>query len=509
MVEDADTVDPLQEPPLDREPALHEEIMVATTVRVGGVDIQLNDTPAVIETVSPLYKKEARAALSDDKRNELFERATKKSHALYDLISLSLNDEDKLDDTYNLSMLIGKTKDSFVQFDMHDVCTILLLDSTDNKTVVHEKDLFRDYQSLRIEDVARSNDWYHKWPIAKTYAQNLQLTYKFLQNNVADKLWEKCFERYTKFKPTEQGGPLFFLIMLQQLVSNTDEAARALQLRLEKLNISEITGENVDKAVSQIRGAVDRLEQINKTPPDLTRKLLVIFQTTSVLDFNGHFKALEQKRVREGILDGKATTYDADKLCDLAEQLYHQKLETNEWTGLTTKGKDSIFTAAKGKGIIPVCWNCGENGHLVNECPKAPNSALVEKNRTAFRERRKEKKDKNKNNNNKNKNPTPPGKWAAPKEGDGPRRTINGKPMYYLYKAKRWVPDRTPPQAGITVVTQPVPLTVLAPAITPTSTVAETSSVASRNQAIDVALANASRGMSTALAGLAEQFREG
>jgi hypothetical protein len=74
--------------------------------------------------------------------------------------------------------------------------------------------------------------------------------------------------------------------MLQQLVSNSEEAARSLQLRLEHLSIGEIDGENVDKAVSQIRGAIDRLTQIKKLPEDLTRKLLMIFQTTSVPEFN-------------------------------------------------------------------------------------------------------------------------------------------------------------------------------------------------------------------------------
>jgi hypothetical protein len=81
----------------------------------------------------------------------------KKAHIKYDLMSLSLTDEDKLDDTYNLSMLIGKTKDHLVQYDMHDMFTILIPDKDDLKKILQEKDLFTEYPSISIEEMLNSN----------------------------------------------------------------------------------------------------------------------------------------------------------------------------------------------------------------------------------------------------------------------------------------------------------------------------------------------------------------
>jgi hypothetical protein len=112
---------------------------------------------------------EERKNLSEDKRNDLFEKATKTAHTKYDLISLSLTDEDKLDDRYNLSMLIGKTKDHLVQYDMHDTFTILIPDPNDHKNILQEEDVFPEYRSIRIEDMLTSNDWYNKWPKEDSY----------------------------------------------------------------------------------------------------------------------------------------------------------------------------------------------------------------------------------------------------------------------------------------------------------------------------------------------------
>jgi hypothetical protein len=135
---------------------------------------------------------------------------------------------DKLDNnTYNLSMLIGKTRNHFIMYDLHNVFAILYPDPKDESKIIAEKDLFRDYQTILIKDVAASNGgWYRKWPKDPTYEQNLTLMAKFFQQNAADKLWEKCYEHYAKHPPIDLGGPLLFRIMLHQLMINTEDAGR-------------------------------------------------------------------------------------------------------------------------------------------------------------------------------------------------------------------------------------------------------------------------------------------
>jgi hypothetical protein len=117
-----------------------------STSMIGGVDIEINETPADAKALTPLYQKEDRMNLSDDKRNELYDRATKNAHTKYETISLNLNVKAKLDNTYNLSMLIGKTCEHFIMHNLHNVFTVLFPDPNDETKILEEKDLFRDYQ---------------------------------------------------------------------------------------------------------------------------------------------------------------------------------------------------------------------------------------------------------------------------------------------------------------------------------------------------------------------------
>ena len=137
-----------------------------------------------------MYRKEKRASLTEEKCSDLYEKATKTVHRKYNTISLSLTDESKLDDTYNLEMLVRKTRQWHTSYDMHDVFTIVILkeDDDEKKTVIEVKNLYEDYANITEEEVAASNQWYRTQASVKTYVENLRLTYMFLQNNVEDAL---------------------------------------------------------------------------------------------------------------------------------------------------------------------------------------------------------------------------------------------------------------------------------------------------------------------------------
>ena len=62
--------------------------------------------------------------------------------------------------------------------------------------------------------------------------QNLQLTYEVFQTNVSEDWVMKISETYDTFKAGEQGGPLFFILMMNHLLSDTEEAAQSLNERL-------------------------------------------------------------------------------------------------------------------------------------------------------------------------------------------------------------------------------------------------------------------------------------
>jgi hypothetical protein len=67
-------------------------------------------------------------------------------------------------------------------------------------------------------------------------------------------------ESYELYPPEERGGPLFFVLMMQTLLSCTEEASAVLIQRLQSFKISFLADENITTCVSLMRSAVKRLE---------------------------------------------------------------------------------------------------------------------------------------------------------------------------------------------------------------------------------------------------------
>jgi hypothetical protein len=99
-----------------------------------------------------------------DKLAELFVKATCVHHTKYDLISLLIDDQDKLDDTYNLEKNIERTLQAMGNYGYDNVFNIVEQDKTlgspENLVLMKTRDLFKDYAIMMPEEVAWSNKWY-------------------------------------------------------------------------------------------------------------------------------------------------------------------------------------------------------------------------------------------------------------------------------------------------------------------------------------------------------------
>ena len=94
-------------------------------------------------------------------------------------------------------------------------------------------------------------------------------TDRFFKNNVASDLAERVNETYANYPMEARGGPLFFVIMMEMILSQTEEAVIALQSRLKRMDLKTIQGEHVDRAISLCRAALTRLETFGKVPDDI------------------------------------------------------------------------------------------------------------------------------------------------------------------------------------------------------------------------------------------------
>lgn len=407
----------------------------------GSVMIEINDDKGeVVEGDEVLYRKEERNKLTEDKLADLYDKATKTKHKKFDFINLTLSDEDKLDDTYNLDMIIRKMRSSHYAYDMHNVFTIIILDPADSegKTIIGTKDLYSEFAEISIEEVMQSNEFYSRWAKATYFKQNLKLTYTYFQNNVSEELWEKTFETYDDYAPQYKGGPLFFIIMIGKLLSNTEEATTTLQNRVKNFKITALPGEDVTRAVSLLKGAIRRLAHIKRKKAsvdidwyaEITRQVIKVMQTTSVDEFNDVFRTLDRDRFIDNIMvdrtlsKRRVLTYES--VFRLAETKYIEMNEGGTWTGASTKGNDSVFKAELNKNSPKIeCDNCG-GPHVLGECKQPRDNARIKENRKK-RLSKKKGHDKKKS-----------GKWSNPKPEEKNRRVIDGKQYYFHHKTGRW-----------------------------------------------------------------------
>ena len=432
-----------------------------TRFMVGGLAIELVEPGSRgygVADQGPLYRKENREKMSSEKKQDLFKEAVKTSQTKYTFTSMSLTDEKKLDECYNTSIMISKTKDTHMVYDMHDVFTIVFPKLKGSRSIESRTvDLYLNYEEVTPDEVAASCEWYRRWTKKDWYRENLVLTYKHLENNMTQSLFEKCYEQFETYPTIQQGGPLLFVIMMNILVSSSEAAIDHLKDLVKNLKINEFQGENVLRVVSLIRGAHKRLKWVKKVPERFNQQVLKVMQTSSVGKFNSYFRYIEQTYTMArdiGKLQGDPDDtggLEVDVLLRLAETKYNELCSSNDWHGSKTKGKNSVFnaqedakkaanTASSGNGKPqPICWNCGKPGHTAPKCTEPRNEQKIAANKEKFGS----KKAANGTSSSNSGAGGASGKWAPPKSDERNRRVIDGKHMFYNHRTHRWVPDRT------------------------------------------------------------------
>ena len=273
-----------------------------------------------------------------------------------------LSSDKQLDATYSLAMRIEELRKRMTRVDIHDPFVNIVTPDPDpahaGRTLGDTSDLLRMYMVLTEEEIRESVRFY------KTYGQdydlqNLEWSQELLENSCESDLREKVMERMQAIPEIERGGPTFFHIMCAVLTSTSEDAVRSLTEKIQNMKLSDFQGEDVDKAVSQLRGAIARLTIIEKIPADINQQLIEVFQTSSVPDFNLVFHTLGET-IRLNISN---RTFEPDDILRQAERAYKDFYEAGKWTNA---GKpESAFKA----GAFVKCWRCHEEGHISRECP--------------------------------------------------------------------------------------------------------------------------------------------
>jgi hypothetical protein len=264
---------------------------------------------------------------------------------------------------------------------MDDVFERVLLPTTaDDKGILLMRSLIANYSTMAVNECCASVEHYRLYGQGY-HLHNLDWSQEMLERSCEDDLRNKILEKSMDIPAIQMGGPTFLTLIMHEVTSPTEDSIRALTSRITNMKLTNFKGEDVTKAASQPRDAIAALEIVNQVLHNIVERLIDIFQTTSVVEFNATFRVM---RIQQRTL---GMNFVRAEIMNLAESLYSDLSSKGEWNGVANSGDDSVFLGQRDT----VCWDCGETGHragihVVSGRRSTPNPTQTYQKRSKLRQ---------------------------------------------------------------------------------------------------------------------------
>lgn len=288
-----------------------------------------------------------------------------------------------LEDCYTLSTRINMLKSRLNSFQMTPVFMIY----RDIYPMSHPDPNVRGYiigngnpinvlaspSEVTVNQVCASNQFWRRFGSDQTYLQDLDWSDALLENSCEDSLRDQVHERTNGIDPDNQGGPLFYKVMMDIVTNVAPETIETLVQSLRALDLrhESFPGEDVEYANKLIRGVLGRLSDVNAVPGDIMRVLCNIYQTSSTDEYNAMFQNYLNMKLL-GVPNLQIVNYH--DLISFAEDHYLEYNARGTWCGASKRKnpKGSAFMAGDNKAPPEIqCHNCKGN-HYARDCPNRP-----------------------------------------------------------------------------------------------------------------------------------------
>ena len=467
--------------------------LAPTTITIGGVTISVAATEQARTTTGALYTKAIRSTYDDDKKGklDLLKLVQSKQQQPYVATSISVNDPEKLLNHYSLSKLNKECSRNLNKYDLLSPFTNIIFPTvpgsaalrTDSSGAHITHNLFSNTFQVTAQQVADSSRWYSGFTAPEgRFQEDLEWSLAYFENNVDSALYARIHAKLLTYDERCRGGPLFFKLLNDETTTTSESNKKALITIVDtyKIRVS-CKGERIPDVVDLFRSITDTVYALHddSLPEEYVDKLIILFTTTSVPDFNDLFDVLKkqlfaaqlQASITESLIvpigDSSALTNNlkgAYYVLNYAGKAFYTLSQRGHWDKCLQQvpGESANINPNSDPADTPTfeikCFNCGGPHHL-RMCPKPRDQATINKNRgihpnggtskqhqpTGFRGGRPY---------------TRPAKWRLPEEGENNKRIIDNKPYTFNPTSKRWDPDVTPdsgqlPLAGVVPPTTP------------------------------------------------------
>ena len=437
-----------------------------------------------------LHPKGDRGTLNAEQRMKLLENIQAKQQTQFHSITISVNDPEKMTNTYSMATLLAENQRNLAKYDLLDVYNIVF--PKENSFVINDpnegalqthvtagvlkfknKHLFEEYLRLTPEAVADSSKYYSLYtPEDKRYREDLDWSLAYYEKNVESELYSKVYSTMMRYELDSHGGPLFLKLLLDRVTTSGDSTLKSLTRTLKTYSIKKnCKGEDVDKVSGMFMAILENIDALSDgaLPTDTVDDLLALFQTTSIPEFNSKFKHLQEELADAEINNEIDPNYrlrvfhtstlsndlhSAKYVINYAERTYRRLLKDGTWdnrmqqppgvSGFIGQAQQpNVFTPST-TGTVPstgsrpkgtatgTCFNCEQPNCSLGTCPHPRDEERIARNKAKHPVWIRLKQQRH--------------RWRPPEPTENNKRVINGVPHTWnpSIKRGRWVPDATP-----------------------------------------------------------------
>jgi hypothetical protein len=456
----------------EKEEKEEEEKDIMSTIKYtfGGVSFEFDDNEPEQNkdyNVGVVISKDNRPEPGSDGERKLIDSLCKNQYTNYKKPETSMKSIERLLQSRSIMDTIEATETVLNKYDMKEPFTSIVfpedptlkrvsLKLNINGSGIQTAKVLTDFRKLTTKEVALSCSWWNlhghykdKDGKKQSYGRDMNWSYLHFKNHVDVVLYNDTDKEFHSFDKKERGGPLFFKLLTNAVLTANEDSLAALESTIKVYNIASDGKDDVPEAIKILKAGAKTIQAMREDgsgkhplPDKFVVDMISVCRTTSVDMFNNKMEAYQASLELAELVDDAShkinTPIILEKVFTMAFKYHKQLFDAGIWDSQVLSKAKSSFVIVTGRNR---CWNCEEESCSMNRCKQVIDKERCERNRLKWLEARD-----NARKNGGGGTKSPRGKfpeWRPPDPSENNKRIIYGIP-YTWDGRKSWIADKTP-----------------------------------------------------------------
>jgi hypothetical protein len=457
----------------------NKEDIMSVKYTIGGVSIEFDDNEPEQNTdynVGVVISKLNRPEPGSDGERKLIESLCKNQYTNYKKPETSMKSIERLLQSRSIMDTIEATDTVLTKYDMKEPFTSIVfpedptlkrvsLKLNINGSGIQIANVLTDFRKLTTKEVALSCAWWNlhghykdKDGKKQSYGRDMNWSYLHFKNHVDVVLYDDTDKEFHSFDKRERGGPLFFKLLTNSVLTANEDSLAALESTIKVYNIASDGKDDVPEAIKVLKAGAKTIQAMREDgsgkyplPNKFVVDMITVCCTTSVAMFNKKMEAYQASLELAELVDDETNKINTpiilQKVFTMAVKYHKQLFDAGIWESQVLAKAKSSFAAVTGRNLR--CWNCDKENCSMNRCNQPIDKEKCDRNRQKYNEAKRNAKMLRNNERTSTDRTTSGGErrqfpeWRPPESSENNKRVIYGIP--YTWDGRQsWIKDKTP-----------------------------------------------------------------